>query len=116
MSLFIEGHWGVFLLLTIVLGGGASFMAGRAIAKGWQPLSVALGYMIPMGAAVRFMHFALFEAQLTSLHYFITHTAILMLAAFLGYRTTRVNQMADQYPWLYEKVSPFSWKSKGTPS
>jgi hypothetical protein len=112
MSLFIEGHPGVFLLLTIVLGGGAAFMAGRSLAKGWKPLWVALAYMIPMGAAVRFMHFALYEAKLTSLQYFITHTAILMLAAYVGYRMTRTDQMADQYPWLYEKSGPFTWKSK----
>jgi hypothetical protein len=35
-----------------------------------------------------------------------------MLLGFLGYRYTRTNQMVTQYSWLYEKVSPLSWRPK----
>ena len=62
--------------------------------------------------ALRFLHFALFEGTLLSLHYFLTDTLVLILGAMLGFRLTRVRQMTSQYPWLYERTSPLSWKEK----
>jgi hypothetical protein len=35
-----------------------------------------------------------------------------LLFATLGYRYYRTRQMTNNYYWLYEKASPFSWKSK----
>ncbi len=112
MSLFVESGFGVFMLLTVVLGGGAAFMAGRALAKDWRPISLLVLYMIPLGAGVRFLHFALFQQDLFSLKYFITHTLILMAFALLGYRLKRVGQMVTQYPWLYERSGMLTWKQK----
>ncbi len=112
MELLAEKSVGVFLLLTIVLGGGAAFMAGRALAKGWSPIWLLLVYMVPFVAGIRFLHFALFQGTLSSLHYFATDGLILIGAALLGYRLTRVNQMVSQYPWLYERSGPFTWRNK----
>ena len=44
--------------------------------------------MIPLGLALRFFHYALFEGELLSLHYFITDTLVLIAAVLLGYRMT----------------------------
>jgi hypothetical protein len=55
----------------------------------------------------------LFTGDLLSLHYFITDTLVLIAGASLGYRLTRVSQMVSQYPWLYERSTPFSWRTKG---
>ena len=41
MSLFLEDNPWVFLLLTVVLGGGAAFLAGRSLAKDWRPGDLA---------------------------------------------------------------------------
>lgn len=112
MSLFVEDRWEIFLIMTVIMGGGAAFMAGRALARGWKPIWVPMLYMVPLGLALRFLHFALFGTQLTSLHYFISDTLILLAASLIGYRMTRTDQMADQYPWLYEKTGPFTWRSK----
>ena len=112
MSLFLEGSLGVFLLLTVILGGGAAFLAGRSLAKDWRPLSSLILFMIPLGAGVRFLHFALFQHQLFSLTHYISHTLILMAFAILGYRLKRVNQMTTQYPWLYERSGTLSWRQK----
>jgi len=112
MSLFLEGSLGVFLLLTVILGGGAAFLAGRSLAKDWRPLSSLILFMIPLGAGVRFLHFALFQHQLFSLTHYISHTLILMAFAILGYRLKRVNQMTTQYPWLYERSGALSWRQK----
>lgn len=112
MSLFIEDHTGIFLIMTIILGGGAAFLAGRSLAAGWKPLWLLFLYMIPFTAGMRFLHFALFNVTLTSLHYFLTDGLIFVLFALLGYRLMRVNQMTSQYPWLYEKAGPLAWKAK----
>lgn len=112
MSFLFEGNFWVFMLLTIVLGGGAAFMAGRSLAREWRPLGQLILFMIPLGAGVRFLHFALFQHQLFSLTLYISHTLILMAFAILGYRLKRVSQMVTQYPWLYERSGALSWRPK----
>jgi hypothetical protein len=112
MSFFTEGSFGVFLLLTVILGGGAAFLAGRSLAKDWRSVTSLLAFMIPLGAGVRFLHFALFQHPLFSLTHFISTTLILMGFAYLGYRLKRVSQMVTQYPWLYERSGFLTWRNK----
>jgi hypothetical protein len=112
MSLFVEDNPWIFLFMTVIIGGGAAFLAGRALAWKWRPLWYAIAYMIPLGAALRFFHYALFQGNLLSGHYFITDTLVLIAGALLGYRLTRVGQMVTQYPWLYERASPLSWRDR----
>jgi hypothetical protein len=38
---------------------------------------------------------------------------VLLVACFIGYRTTLARQMVRQYPWLYESSGPLSWRSRG---
>jgi hypothetical protein len=112
MSLFVEDHVLVFLFLTLILGGGAAFLAGRGMAIKWRPVWMPLLAMVPLTLGLRFLHFALFGANLTSLHYLVTDFIILTIACFLGYRMTLAKKMARQYPWLYEKAGPFAWRSR----
>ena len=65
----------VFVLVTIILGGGAAFLSGRAIAGTWRPWWQVAAYMLVLGGAVRFFHMALFEGALLSLHYYVVDTA-----------------------------------------
>lgn len=112
MSLIIEDTVPIFLIMTVVIGGGLAYMAGRSLAGSWRPLWMALAYMIPLGAALRFFHFALFDGELLSLHFFIVDTLVLIAGALLGYRLTRARQMVNQYPWLYQPAGPFGWKQR----
>jgi Domain of unknown function (DUF6867) len=112
MSLFVEDSPWVFLFMTVIIGGGAAFLAGRALASKWRPMWMPVVYMLPLGLALRFFHYALFEGKLLSLHYFITDTAVLVAATLLGYRLTQVALMVGQYPWLYERSGPLAWRSK----
>jgi hypothetical protein len=114
MSLLIEDKLSVFLIMTVIIGGGAAFLAGRNLATRWRPAWMSAAYMILLGLALRFFHYALFAGDLLSVHYFITDTAVLIAAALLGYRLTRVNQMVSQYPWAYERSGPLSWRSKSS--
>jgi hypothetical protein len=95
--LYEEAHIGLFLLVTIVLGGGAAVLAGRTIAQTWRPWWHIVLYMLILGVAVRFIHFALFSGTLLSPHYYAVDTAIAIMAGLLGYRLTRARQMAMQY-------------------
>ena len=102
----------VFLILTVILGGGAAFLAGRSLARGWKSQVMLFVYMLIFTAGIRFLHFALFQDALSSLEHYISTGIVIMLFAFLGYRMTLAKQMTEKYPWLYERTSPFSWRQK----
>ena len=86
---FLSDNAGAFLLVTVALGGGAAWQAGRAVAQTWRPWWQALLYMFILGAAVRFIHFALFEGTLLSPQYYAVDTVVCLIFGFLGYRATR---------------------------
>jgi hypothetical protein len=106
-----DGPW-VFIVLTVILGGGAAFLAGRGLARAWKPFSRLFFYMALLAFAVRFFHYALFSGTLTSLYYYLVTYAILVAFASLGYRAMRTTQMVTQYGWLYERTSPLSWRDR----
>ena len=95
--LYEEDYFLVFVLVTVILGGGAAALAGRAIALTWRPWWHVVAYMLILGAAVRFIHFALFSGTLVSPHYYAVDTAIAILLGLTGYHLTRQRQMATQY-------------------
>lgn len=97
-----NGHW-VFLLCTIVLGGGAAYVTGRAIAETWRPFWQVIGYALALALFVRFMHFALFEERLVSLRNYTIDAAILIALAVVGYLVARRRQIATQYNWADTK-------------
>jgi hypothetical protein len=99
-------------LVTGAIGGGAAFLAGRAIAQTWRPFWNVLVYMAMLGAAVRFVHFALFEATLISPASYTVDTLYLIAVGALAWRMTRAAQMATQYYWLYERTSPLTWRAR----
>ena len=101
-----------FIVVTLILGGGAAWLTGRALAQSWQPLWKALGYCIILALPVRFLHFALGDGTLLSWHYFLVDAAILIAIGYLSYRVAQTNSMVTQYPWLYEPTSPISWSEK----
>jgi hypothetical protein len=94
-----NGHW-VFLLLTVILGGAAAYVSGKAIAETWRPFWQVIAYCLLMALVVRFMHFALFEEVMISLRNYIIDAAVLLLAGVVGYNVARRRQMAETYNWL----------------
>jgi len=100
------------LMVTGIIGGGAAWLAGRAIATTWRPFWHVVAYMLLLGGAVRFVHFALFEGTLLSLPSYAVDTLYLLIVSALAWRATRAAQMATQYYWLYERSGPLSWRPK----
>jgi hypothetical protein len=111
-QIYESESWLQVLLITGVIGGGAAWLAGRALAQTWRPFWHVIGYMALIGAAVRFVHFALFEADLLAPLSYAADTAFLLVAGCLGWRITRTAQMVTQYAWLYERTSPVTWRPR----
>jgi hypothetical protein len=110
--LYEEQYIGLFLLVTAFLGGGAAWLAGRAIAATWRPWWHVAGYMLILGASVRFMHFALFEGTLLSAQYYVVDTVVCLIFGFLGFHMTRVAQMTTQYGWINERKGFLRWSRR----
>jgi hypothetical protein len=66
-----------------------------------------------LAATDRFLAFALFSGDLASLSGFLAAWACLGVVAAAGFRATRAGQMVAQYPWLFERTGPFSWRARG---
>ncbi|WP_454917615.1 DUF6867 family protein [Xanthobacter sediminis] len=103
---------GDFLLVSLAMGGGAAWLTGKAVARGWRPLSHLVLYCVLLAAAVRFCHFALFNdalfAPLTSL----AEVLFLIAIAALGFRSVRRRQMSVQYGWMFAAAGPLSWRRR----
>jgi hypothetical protein len=110
--LYEEQSFGVFLLVTIVLGGGAALLAGRAIATTWRPQWQIVSYGLILAAAVRFIHFSLFGGTFVSPHYYLVDSAFCIAFGLLGFRTARASQMVNQYRWLNESHGLMRWRRK----
>jgi hypothetical protein len=107
-----ENLW-TFLLLTCLLGGAAAFATGRAIALTWRPFWQALAYMIPLTAAVRFLHYALFGEDILAVWPAPLAFVILLAVAAVAFRLIEARQMARQYPFAYTAAGPFGWRARG---
>lgn len=112
MQNLIWESFGVFLLVTVVLAGGAAYLTGRAAARTWAPNLHIVIYMLILAAASRFIHFALFEGSLLSIRYYVVDLIVLLAFALLGKRLTRAGQMAEQYGFIFRRTGPLSWERK----
>jgi hypothetical protein len=113
LALTYDGNsLGVFVLLTVIIGGGAAALTGRAIAATWRPWWHVLPLMLLLGAVVRFLHFALFGGTLLSLPYYAADTAVCLIFGLIGFRLTRVSQMVTCYGWINERADIYSWRQR----
>jgi ABC-type uncharacterized transport system permease subunit len=112
MEQFIGNTLGVFLGITVIIMGFAAFMTGQAIAGAWHPPWQAALYCILLTFADRFLIFALFEGELSSLGGFFVDAVVLIAIGLLAYRLTLARRMVAQYPWIYERAGIFGWRDK----
>jgi hypothetical protein len=107
-----ERSLGVFLLVSVCMGGGAAWLAGRAIAATWRPWWHIALYMMLLGLAVRFLHFALFDSIFLSLHYYLVDYAVCLAFGLLGFRLMRVSQMVTRYNWINQRTGMLRWRRR----
>lgn len=104
----------VFLFVTVIIFGGASFMMGQAIAETWRPVWQNIVYGLLLVAAERFFAWALFKAPPINIPAILLNTVVIIGFALLAYRLTQVRKMVAQYPWIYERNGLFNWREKAT--
>ncbi len=109
MEAFLGTSPGVFLGLTVVLVGGCSMLAGRAMAENWRGPWQVVAAAFGLALADRFLVYALFDGELLNLRGLIVAFLVLVALGLLSYRITRVERMVRQYPWKYRKRSPLSY-------
>ena len=114
--LYEDGGLWTYLVITVVLGGGGAYSTGRALARIWQEWPMVVLAMAGLACGVRFIHAALFEETLLSLHYYLADFLTLCVIGLMGYRITRVKQMTTQYRWMYERTGLLSWAEKSQPA
>ena len=110
--IYDEGGLWVYLVVTVILGGGGAFSSGRAIARSWQDWPMVILAMAGLAFGVRFIHYALFGETLLSLHFYLADFLTLCAIGLIGHRYTRAGQMTTQYRWLYERTGPLNWVEK----
>src|SRR5262245_40248972 len=108
-----EGSFRVFLLVTVAMGGSAAWLAARAVAMAWRPWWHVIVFMLVLAFAVRFIHFAVFNSKLLSLHYYLVDAGVCLLIGLIGFRRTRANQMVANYGWIYGRAGAFGWRLRG---
>ena len=113
-TIYLTGPNGlaVFALVTVILGGAASWATGRAIAMTWKPLWQLFLYAALLTFAVRFIHYALFQQPFLEPGNVVIDDLVLTAIAFIGYRMMRAWQMQNQYPWAYSQTTPLTWQRK----
>src|SRR6202165_3231720 len=111
-ELYALESWPEILFIPGIRGGGAACLAGRAIAGTWRPAWHVVGYMALVGAAIRSVHFALFDAELLSPLSYLADTLYVILIGCLAWRVTRTGQMARQTPCLDERTSPVTRRER----
>jgi hypothetical protein len=94
------------------MGGGAAWLAGRAIAATWRPWWHIALYMVLLSLAVRFLHYSLFNSRFLSLHYYLVDYAVCLLFGLLGFRLMRVTQMVTRYNWINQRTGMLRWRRR----
>jgi uncharacterized protein DUF6867 len=107
-----EHSLGIFILVSVCLGGGAAWLAGRAIAATWRPWWHIALYMLLLALAVRFLHYALFDSTFLSPHYYLVDYAVCLAFGLLGFRLMRVSQMVSRYGWINERSGILRWRRR----
>ena len=106
-----------YIVLTLILGGGAAIMTGRNFAANWRQPEIVAVAGLGLAVAVRFLHFALNNEPLLTATGFLMDVVPIVVLALLGFRWRRAEQMTSQYYWLYERTGPLTWRDKpGTSS
>jgi Domain of unknown function (DUF6867) len=112
MGVVYDNSLTAFVILTLLIGGGAAWMTGRALAQAWRSVWQLVFYAAMLSFPLRFLHWSLAKGTLLSAQFLLTDAAILIGIGLLSYRLSQTTQMVTQYPWLYRRQSPLSWTTK----
>lgn len=116
----------VFIGVTVILSGFAAFLMGNAIAETWRPWWHNVVYGMLLALATQFIEFSLFDGAFfietlvssegkpmsQALSGYVVDGVVLIGISLFAYRLTMAQKMVKQYPWLYERAGPFTWRAR----
>ncbi len=111
----LDTHLGGTVIVTVVMMGFAAWSTGRAIAVTWRPFWHAVVYPFLLGFVDRGLNRAFADGELWSLTGYLADTAFLLAVSVFAYRLAQARKLTLQYPWLYERTSPLSWRERPAP-
>jgi len=111
-ALLGTGPW-VLIALRVCVMGFASFMTGQGLANTWRPMWQTVLYSALLGFADRFLTWSLFQGELFHLSGYLIDTLVLLVICSVAYRLTLTHKMVTQYPWIYQRSGPFTWRRRG---
>ncbi|MGV1789538.1 hypothetical protein GR212_10560 [Rhizobium lusitanum] len=114
-GLFFDSDTGgriVIRAIIVILGFWTAWRAGRAVASNWESYPLVVIYCFLIGLGLQFLHHALFDGAVFDPVIYVIDVVLLLVFGTAGYRYRRTDQMVNNYYWLYEKTSAFSWKKK----
>jgi hypothetical protein len=112
MTAILGNSLSVFVGITLLLVGFTAYITGQTLANTWKPVRLLFVYGALLGAASRFLSFALFEGSLLSISGYLIDTLVILQIALFAYQLNRAQKMVSQYPWLYERQGLFGWRSR----
>ena len=65
-----------------------------------------------LALAVRFLHYALFDAAFLSLHYYAIDYTVFLAFGLIGFRLMRVRQMVSRYGWINQRAGIWRWRRR----
>ncbi|MGO9943387.1 MAG: DUF6867 family protein, partial [Rhodoblastus sp.] len=95
---FVIGDPRVFVGVTLVLGGLASYASGRAVARNWRPLWLLALYGLPLAFAMRFLQWSLFGEKLDAPVAALIAYGWSLCAQGVAWRVTHSALVKRQYP------------------
>ncbi|MNU81855.1 hypothetical protein D3C71_715260 [compost metagenome] len=114
-GLFFETDNGVRYVLralVVLLGFWTAWRTGRSVADGWGGYTRVVIYTLALGLVMRFLHYALFNGPFINGFYYVFDVVLLLVFSSIGFRMRRTSQMVNNYYWLYDRTSAFSYKKK----
>jgi branched-chain amino acid transport system ATP-binding protein len=103
---------GLFVLVTLVMFGGAAWQTGQALAQTWRPYWHMVVYGLMLAATDRLLLVLLFGGKLMALVPFLVAAIVLVGLGSFAYRLTQARKMVGQYPWIYERNGLLGWRER----
>jgi hypothetical protein len=114
-GIFFESDNGVRIVIraiVVLIGFWTAWRSGKAAADGWSNYGLVVVYTFLLAWVMQFLHHALFDGPMLDAFNYVLDFVTLLVFSTAGFRYRRTNQMVNNYYWLYEKTSAFSWKEK----
>ena len=100
-------------VIYVALVIGASVMTGQALARAWRPAWQVLFACFGLVLTDRYLAWALFDGALDSALGLAVDATAITAIGLIAYRLAHVAKMVEQYPWLYERTAPWSYRPLG---